>query len=300
MHGAIPLLQKGIGHVLLRQFNQSNLGKDMEKLLNNGNNLLTLVKSTDAIMAGSVIKAVMKRADKLTAMTGKTIHPSITAQTEAQEEADQLNIINQLVIGAKEGVVKAITKLVGSNVSDAILRTDNSSNHKNIDELTLYKVMKVAIDGTDLPSMNNVLEQLIKVINHKNNFFKKVSVNKERLQSNMAQVTTYGVVIGIPQLMHTLLANIETATKSNYGHNFFSAMHTICLKYTFNHVYNMALLQIIFKDLVGAAGIRTSTGRRNHAFGCQISFLPASNAGWGHQLHVHQIGIWHEFGQQLV
>jgi hypothetical protein len=35
---------------------------------------------------------------------------------EAQEEADRLNVINQSVIGTKEGVVKAITKLVGSNV----------------------------------------------------------------------------------------------------------------------------------------------------------------------------------------
>jgi hypothetical protein len=55
-------------------------------------------------------------------MTGKTILPSITAQMEAQKEAYQLNIINQLVmIGAKEGVVEAITKLVGSNVIDTIL-----------------------------------------------------------------------------------------------------------------------------------------------------------------------------------
>ncbi len=46
-------------------------------------------------------------------------------------------------------MVKAITKLVGSNVTNAILWTANGSNHKSIDEFTLYKVMKVAIDGTD-------------------------------------------------------------------------------------------------------------------------------------------------------
>jgi hypothetical protein len=78
----------------------SNPGKGMEKLLNHRNNLFMLVKSTEAITAGSVIKIAKKRADKLTAMTGKTVLPSITAQTEAQEEADRLNVINQLVIGA--------------------------------------------------------------------------------------------------------------------------------------------------------------------------------------------------------
>jgi hypothetical protein len=88
MHDAILLLQKGIWHVLISQFNPSNLGKGMEKLLNDGNNLLTLVKSTDTITASSVIKEARKRADELTALTGKTILPSITAQVEAQEEAD--------------------------------------------------------------------------------------------------------------------------------------------------------------------------------------------------------------------
>jgi hypothetical protein len=145
-HDAILLLQKSIQRVLISQFNPSNPGKGMEKLLNNGGNLLMLVESTDIITAGSVIKVAMKRADKLTEMTGKTILPSITTRAEAQEEANQLNIINQLVIGAKERVVEAITKLVGSNVTNAILRTANSSSHKSINEITLYKVMKLAIN----------------------------------------------------------------------------------------------------------------------------------------------------------
>jgi hypothetical protein len=37
----------------------------------------------------------------------------------------------------------------------------------------------------------------------------------ELMQSNVAQMATYGIVIGIPQLTFTLLANIEMATKSN-------------------------------------------------------------------------------------
>jgi hypothetical protein len=69
-----------------------------------------------------------------------------------------LNVINQLVIGAKEGVVEAVTKLAGSNITDTILQTANGSNHKSIDNFTLYNVMKVAIDGADRPSTNDVLE----------------------------------------------------------------------------------------------------------------------------------------------
>jgi hypothetical protein len=63
MHAAILLLQKGIRHVLISHFNLSKPGKGMEKLLDDSNNLLTLVKSTDAIMASYIIKEAKKRAE---------------------------------------------------------------------------------------------------------------------------------------------------------------------------------------------------------------------------------------------
>ena len=97
-----------------------------------------------------------------------------------------MNVINQSVIGAKEGVVEALSKLVGSNITDAVLRTADGSNHKSIDDFTLYEVMKVAIDGADRLSTNDVLEQLIEVINHQFDFCKKVSVNMELMQLNAA------------------------------------------------------------------------------------------------------------------
>jgi hypothetical protein len=111
----------GVNKLTFQTKKHGQYNKGMEKLLNNGNNMLTLVKSTDAITANYVIKKAKNRADKLTASTGKTVLPSITSRVEEQEEANQLNVINQLVIGAKEGVVEATTKLVGSNVTNAIL-----------------------------------------------------------------------------------------------------------------------------------------------------------------------------------
>ena len=54
------------------------------------------------------------------------------------------------------------------------------------------------------------------MINHPFDFHKKVSVNMELMQLNTAQMATYGFVIGMPQLTLTLLANIKTATKSDF------------------------------------------------------------------------------------
>ena len=94
------------------------------------------------------------------------------------------------------------------------------------------------------------------MINHTFNFCKKVSVNMELMQSNAAQMATYGIIIGTPQLTLTLLANIKTATKSDYGREFCSAMHAIHKKYMYNHVQDATLLQFILKELAGTDGVR--------------------------------------------
>jgi hypothetical protein len=79
-HDVILLLQKVIRRVLISQFNPSDTGKGMEKLLNNRNNLLILVKSTDAITASYLVKETKNKKGKLTSSTGKTILPSITSR----------------------------------------------------------------------------------------------------------------------------------------------------------------------------------------------------------------------------
>jgi hypothetical protein len=219
-HDAILLLQKGIHCVLVSQFNPSDPGKGMAKLLEDGSNLLTNVKSTDTITANSVLKAAKAKVDTASKAASTTIAPTITTQLEAQEEADRLNVINQLVISAKEGVVKAMTKLVGSDITDSVLQTANGSNHKSINNYTLFVVMAAAIDGANQPSTTDVLEQLLEVINHTFDFQKKVSVDMELMQLNAARMATYGIAISILQLTLTLIANIENAIKAKYGLKF--------------------------------------------------------------------------------
>ncbi len=60
----------------------------------------------------------------------------------------------------------------------------------------------------------------MEVINHTLDFQKKVSVNMELMQSNVARMATNGNTISIPQLTLTLIANIENATKAEYGCKF--------------------------------------------------------------------------------
>jgi hypothetical protein len=60
MHNVILLIQKGIQYVLVSQFNPSDPDKGMVKLLDDSNNILTQVQSTNAITTGSVLNAAKK------------------------------------------------------------------------------------------------------------------------------------------------------------------------------------------------------------------------------------------------
>jgi hypothetical protein len=74
-HDAILLLQKGVQRVLISQFNPSNPGNGMVKLLDNGANILTQVKLTDAITAGSVLKMQRNERTNLQQLPAKPSSP---------------------------------------------------------------------------------------------------------------------------------------------------------------------------------------------------------------------------------
>jgi hypothetical protein len=57
----------------------------------------------------------------------------------------------------KEGVVEAITKLVRSKITNAILQTADGSNHKSINYFKLFNMLQVATNGVDRPSTNDGL-----------------------------------------------------------------------------------------------------------------------------------------------
>ena len=75
--------------------------------------------------AVDILHESKKETEDESAQTGKAVTPKIMSQSDAQEEADRRNIINQALIGAKEGVVEALTTLVGTDITNAVLQQAN-------------------------------------------------------------------------------------------------------------------------------------------------------------------------------
>jgi hypothetical protein len=100
-----------------------------------------------------------------------------------------------------------------------VLRTSDG-DFKSLDNYTLHKVLQAAFENADRLPVADVLEQLIKVLHYTFDFCKKISANMEIVQNMANKMSAYGINVGTPEIALMLLANIETATKHEYGREF--------------------------------------------------------------------------------
>ena len=95
-------------------------------------NDLNAILSTKLVSRRSVLKNSKANAAKESTSTN-TVAPEITSNTDAQEEADMINMFRLAAIGAKEGAAAGIIKVVGTDITDATLRTTDGQDFKTVD-----------------------------------------------------------------------------------------------------------------------------------------------------------------------
>ena len=108
-------------------YNPCDTGKGMSGLLIQN---AYVTKSNDAVTPEAVLKEAKEAAEKETKATGTTATPAFIHCSEAQKEADRRNMAAQAMIGAKEGVVEALAALVGTNITDSVLRNSDGNFKK--------------------------------------------------------------------------------------------------------------------------------------------------------------------------
>ena len=82
------------------------------------------IKTTNSATIATVLEASSKEAKELqakSAIPDVPILPAIKGRVDSTNATDRKNILNQSVIGAKEGVTDAINKTVGTKVTTSVL-----------------------------------------------------------------------------------------------------------------------------------------------------------------------------------
>eukprot|EP00804_Cyclotella_cryptica_P013550 CCRYP_012907-RA/>CCRYP_012907-RA protein AED:0.59 eAED:0.66 QI:0/0/0/1/1/1/2/0/788 len=256
-HDAAMTFIAGIHQVLRETYNPGDPGNGMFKLCVAANTM-AMIKVTSVATAKSILNDA--KAVAAAVSTGSTIaHPAIDSHADTQDIAGRLNLINQAVICAKEGAAGAITAKVGSDVTDAVLKTADGSNFRSINNWLLEEVLAPVVQGADHPNSTDVLSQLLQVIQFELDFRKKVSANMELLCAKAGWMTAYGITVDDSQLALVLLDNIDVATGHDWGSKFRPTLQTIRRKYAYNHAHNAATSPPSLRNLLAPTAYANST-----------------------------------------
>ena len=77
--------------------------------------------------------------------------------------------------------------------------------------------MKVVINNADQPTNRSLNKVLIKIMQHRFNFQKKITQNVEGLKTEMTHLESLGIEITAPQVVTIILSNVEGTTKHEWG-----------------------------------------------------------------------------------
>ena len=221
----------------------------MKKLINSSTaatnlSAISVIKYTNAATILIILAASAAESAALSVGATNPVAPLIIEKSNAQAEANCLNLNYQAVIGAKEGATEEITEKFGRKITDIILRMADGNNFKGIEDYKLRKLVTAAISGAYRPATDNALEQLSDVLGYQLNYHQKVYTNMELLWAKAAFMQLYGVTVGNDQLTLVLLANIDVSNIEGWGRKYHPAIQAIRRLYNYNQVHKSTSFQI--------------------------------------------------------
>ena len=121
----------------------------MKGLISTAKNTLTEYKATISIKRKDVLKDSKDATDRLSNSSGTTVQPEIATNSDTQDEVDRQNTYRMVAIGVKEGVAAGITKIVGTDITNPILRTSDGISFKSVDEYQLHQLVTTITEGAE-------------------------------------------------------------------------------------------------------------------------------------------------------
>ena len=126
-------------------------------------NMLTNYKSNVAIKNSNVKRQSIAEA-QATSSTINIVAPEITTNAKAQEEAYRQNTARLAAIGLKEAVAAEITSIVGSQITNLILRTTDGSDFWTVDGYDLHQLLSAVKGGAERPSATAIQNMMVDVM----------------------------------------------------------------------------------------------------------------------------------------
>ena len=158
----------------------------MKRLVSDVGNMLNEYKSTIHIKKRDVLAASRAAAER--AITdGSTVEPEIANNSDAQDEAGWQNVFRLAAIGVKDGIAEGITKIVGREIKNPILRMTENRNFKSVDQFQTHQLFNAITEGADRPESTNIQRQVVNIAGKFFEWRETVMTNVERMAAMAAK-----------------------------------------------------------------------------------------------------------------
>ena len=236
-------------------YNDTQPGEGMRKLADDGDNSLTVIKSTDRVTAESVLLEAKKAAATLKRQTNVDEKPRFETRAEAKVEADDRNYAIQATIGTKEGAAEAITTIVGSDITDNVLRhTDGSP--KGVDEYRLAALFHAVAIAAKRPTEKEMVALKVGTLQFQFDWRKSFQINMEQLRATVNKITSYRLSFDNNDTALVVLSNIHEATQHHYGRDFRETLRSLRQTYRYDFQHNNTSIADIMAQLTAADSLR--------------------------------------------
>ena len=243
------MLVTEIERVLAEQLFEDSMD-GMKGLLSTGKNTLTDYKAHISIKRKDVLKDSKDAADRLSNST--TVLPEIATNSNVQEEADRINTYRLAAIGVKEGVAAGITKIIGKDITNPILRMADGISFKSVDDYQLHQLITAITEGTERLEATTIRHQFVNIAGMVFDWRDTVAINVEKIATNAAKIQVYGIRVHDNLKAVVILANMEWAICQSRGTEISVAHCTIKAKYIYNHSHDTNFFKEILKVLTRA------------------------------------------------
>ena len=242
------------------QFTQVEGSKEngIAELLVKGKNVMTNITTSSKANATQIMtkynNEVAETATKAT--TDKKIDvPDRMTLSQARQEADDLNVAYQAVIGAKEGIAKGLANKFGKNITNLVLM-DANGTPKSVDAYQLHELLEVILQNANRASNKAARKALSDLVNFVLDYRKTVLINLELIKTNAATLKAMKIPFPPEMIVLVLLANMEDVAGEDWARDFAAPMRDIRAAYGHDYDHTDTSLEDIVQQLSKADELR--------------------------------------------
>ena len=104
-----------------------------------------------------------------------------------------------------------ITKLVGVDITNSILRTADGTDFKTVDEYDIVLLINAIVDDAKRPEAANIRRHFFNLAATQFDFRERLATNIEQFLTLAAKSTFYGIMVHGDVKAAVILANVEWA-----------------------------------------------------------------------------------------